>query len=164
MFIIHNCFSQSSCSDYSSYLALRSVEVELGNLLKIGESVAFLIWFVNTLRTRSVKASLSLNWALFIWNLQLSFTLCHILWVYTSSYNLGPIILRVVCKSVLFFWFMCLTNHNFQKVRGILRCRSYSKGITKIHNHNVSVNYKAGAVCFILFFKTLIHEKENKGE
>lgn len=159
MFIIHNGFSQSSCSDYSLYLPLRSVEVELGNLLKIGESVAFLIWIVNTLSTGSVKASLSLNWAPVIRNLQLSFTLCHILWVYTSGYNFRSIILHVVWKSVLFFWFMCPTNHNFQKVRGILRCQSYSKGITKIHNHNVSINYKADAVCFILFFKTLIHEK-----
>lgn len=164
MFIIHNCFSQCSCGDYSLYLPLRSVEVGLGYLLKIGESVAPLIWIVNTSSMRSVWASLHLNWAPFIWNLWLSFTLCHVMWICTSGYNLGPIILHVVCKPVLLLWFMHLTNHNFQKLGGILRCWSYSKGITKIHNQNVSINYKADALCFILFFKTLMHKKENKGE
>lgn len=96
-------------------------------------------------------------------------TQCRIMWVYTSGYNLGPIILHVVCKPLFanlcfFFWFMHLTNHNFQKVGGVLRCWSYSKGITKIHKQTVSINYKADAVCFILFLKTQMHKKENKGE
>jgi len=71
--------------------------------------------------------------------------------VYASGYNLEPIILHVVCKPVLFFRFMHLTNHNFQKVGGILRCWSYSKGVKKIHNQNLSINYYTDAVCFICF-------------
>lgn len=46
MFIIDRCSSQCSRSDYSLYLPFRSVEVGLGHLLKIGVSMAVLLWTV----------------------------------------------------------------------------------------------------------------------
>lgn len=161
MLIVHSCFSQRSCSHHCLYLPLRSVEVGHEYLLKIGESL--LIWIVNASNTTNVWASLDLLWALFIWVLQLRFTLHPAMGIYPSGYNLGPP--RLPCKPVFSFWFMHLANRNFQKAGGgVLRCWSHSKGMLQIHNQNGSVNYRVDAVCFSLFFKTLMHKKANKGE
>lgn len=105
---------------------------------------------------RRVGASLRWNWAPFLWNLRVSSALCHM------GHSLGPVILHVVCRPALFFWFMHLTNHNFQKVGGFWDTEVTQKPLRRSTVKMFPLTTKLMQFALILFFKALMHKKKIK--